>query len=165
MRRETKRSGNANCSRFSREKKRAFTLVELLAALTILAVFAGALSTIPVNRRSPEKEAEHLARWLTHLTVMSNRSGRPFRIICPGNVALDYVEASWQHPTKKETHFSSGGATFTGYRGRTLDCIYSPQWGTLTPTATIKVTLDKKEHYVIVSQHGKVRTSKTPPPE
>ena len=157
------RNGEARRSRFFRERKRAFTLVELLAAMMVLGIFAFSLSAFPKNRQSPEKEAEHLARWLTHLTALSNRSGRPFTIVCPGNVTRSYIEAFWQNPQGKENYTSAYGCGFTAYRGNTIDCIYTPQWGTLTPTATIKVTAGRVEHYVIVSQHGKVRTSNTPP--
>ena len=159
------RNGGADRPRFFLKKKRAFTLIEVLAAVIVLAVLAGALSAVPQNRRTPEKEAEDLARWLTRLTVLSNRSGRPFTILCPGNVSNNYVEAFWKNPQKKETYSSAWGCDFSGYRGRTIDSVYTPQWGTLTPTATIKVTRGRAEHYVIISQHGRVRTSKTPPPE
>ena len=145
--------------------RRGYTLVETLMVMLIIGVLAS--TSVVVYRslllpQSPEKEAQKLSRWLTNLATISNRTGRPFLLNCPGNVTRDYVEAIWQNPLKKETYTSTYGCTFSRYGGSNVESLYSPQWSALVPTITIKVSCNKAEHYVIVSQHGRARTDKRP---
>ena len=142
-----------------------YTLLETLTAIFIIGVFAGTFAVFyrgVAPNDSPEKEAQKLANWLTNLVTISNRTGRPFALICPGNVMLDYIGAEWRNPLKKDTYTSAYGCKFNRYNSHISDSTYSPQWSSLTPTITIKVSRGKAEHYVIVSQHGRVRTNKRP---
>jgi prepilin-type N-terminal cleavage/methylation domain-containing protein len=143
-----------------------YTLVEMLIVMLIIGVFTSSFAVFyrsHAPNQSPEKEAKKLARWLTNLATISNRSGRPFKLLCPGNVTRDYIEAEWQNPLKKNTYAAAYDCRFNRYGGSSVESFYSPQWGTLTPTITIKVSRGNAEHYVIVSQHGRVRTDVRPP--
>ena len=135
-------------------------------AMLIIGILAGASAAFYRGSHNPdqssEKEAKKLSRWLTNLATIANRSGRPFSLNCPGNVTRDYIEAMWQNPLKKDTYTSAYGCGFSRYGGSNVESLYSPQWSAMVPTITIKVTRKKAEHYVIVSQHGRVRTSKNP---
>ena len=142
-----------------------YTLVETLMVMLIIGVLAGTLTAFyrkPPSAQSPEKEAQKLSRWLTNLATISNRTGRSFSLVCPGNATRDYVEAVWNNPPKKDTYTSAYGCKFNRYGGANVESLYSPQWSALVPTITIKVSRGKAEHYVIVSQHGRVRTDKRP---
>ena len=142
-----------------------YTLIETLTAIFIVGVFAGTFIVFyrgVSSNDSPEKEAQKLANWLTNLVTISNRTGRPFRLNCPGNVTREYIEAIWESPSKKDTYTSAYGCKFNRYRGNDQESRYTPQWSALTPTITIKMSRGKAEHYVIVSQHGRVRTNKLP---
>ena len=143
-----------------------YTLVEALTVITIIGVLAGTLTVVyrglPGSGQSPEKEAKKLSHWLTNLVTISNRSGRPFALICPGNVKRDYIEANWRNPSKKDTYTSAYGCKFNRYGGSNVESLYSPQWSAMAPTITIKVSRGNAEYYVIISQHGRVRTNKHP---
>jgi hypothetical protein len=113
--------------------------------------------------RSPEKEARSLARWFSGLVTRSNRSGRSFEFFCPGNEARNVVEAMWLNPVEKETYTSLYGCKFLRYQSNRAESAYSPQWNTLVPTATIKVSRERAEYFVVISQRGRARTSPRPP--
>ena len=143
-----------------------FTLVELLAVMLVIGVLAGTFTVFYTNSTNPnqstEKEAQKLASWLTNLATISNRTGRPFSLNCPSNVVRNYIEANWQNPSKKDIYTSAYGCKFNRYGSSNADSLYSPQWSAMVPTITIKVSRERAEHYVIVSQHGRVRTNKKP---
>jgi hypothetical protein len=145
----------------------AFTLAESLTVLVVLFVLLSASFVVRgVRGADPEKEARSLARWLSGVMTASNRSGRSFTLRCAGNVARKTVEAVWQRPAETKTYASLYGCVFKRYNSAVSDSVYSPQWNTLTPAATIKVQDaddEGKTHFVIVSQHGGVRTSTSPP--
>ncbi|MDR1377158.1 MAG: type II secretion system GspH family protein [Synergistaceae bacterium] len=145
--------------------KRAFTLVEVLLTIVILSFSAGTIglvrSAFETNGDLPRKEAQRLAQWLANIMTISNRSGRSFSLICPGNVTEKFIEAEWQNPLRKETYTSLYGCGFIR-ESSVSRSIYSPQWNSLVPTVTIKVSRGRAQHYVIVSQHGRVRTTPTP---
>ena len=143
-----------------------YTLVEALTVMTIIGVLAGTLAVVysglPGSEQSTEKEAKKLSYWLTNLVTISNRSGRPFRLVCPGNVRRDYIEVERLNPFKKDKYTSAYDCKFSRYGGNNVDSHYSPQWSAMVPTITIKVSRENAEHYVIISQHGRVRTNKHP---
>jgi len=143
-----------------------YTLIEMLTAMLIAGVLASVFTVfyrgLPAPNQSPEKEAQKLSRWLTNLVTISNRSGRPFSLNCPGNATRGFIEATWQSPLKKDTYTSAYGCKFNRYTGNNVDSLYVPQWSAMVPTITIKVSRERAEHYVIVSQHGRVRANKLP---
>jgi type II secretory pathway pseudopilin PulG len=137
-----------------------------LACLIVVAILAGAL--VPAWRgalagASPEKEAQSLARWFSSLTTRSNRSGRTFRLICPGTPKQNFIEAEWENPLEKEKYTSLYDYGFNRYQSNNTDSFYSPQWNSLIPTATIKVSRGQAECFVVISQHARARISPSPP--
>ena len=157
--------GNARHRRFPFSRP-GYTLVEALVVMSIIGVFAGTFTTFYKGyspAQSPEKEARKLSRWLTNLATISNRTGRPFWLNCPGSVTRDYIEAIWQNPLKKDTYVTTYGCGFRRHGGNNVESLYSPQWTAMVPTITIEVSRGNARHYVIVSQNGRVRTSNRPP--
>ncbi|MDR1378891.1 MAG: hypothetical protein LBJ36_07545 [Synergistaceae bacterium] len=146
---------------------RAFSLVEILFAMLLLTFSASSLWMVrhafQDDKVFVEKEAQALARWITNRFTLSNRSGRPFGLSCPFDRASDTVKAMWQNPLREEKYNSLYQCQFIRYQGSVVESLYSPQWNTLVPTATLKVSRGRAEHYVIVSQRGRARTSKMPP--
>jgi prepilin-type N-terminal cleavage/methylation domain-containing protein len=150
-----------------RRPRRAFTLVEVLVTVVVLSVLAGTIglvrSAFETDGDLPRKEALKLAQWLTNIMTISNRSGRSFSLICPGGVTQGFIKAEWQNPLRQETYSSLYGCGFSRYQGSaTSNSLYSPQWNSLVPTITIKVSRGRAQYYVIVSQHGRVRTAPKP---
>jgi hypothetical protein len=136
--------------------------------LTVLAILAGTLTlawkTTAELWNTPEREAQSLAAWMSGLVTRSNRSGRPFEIVCSGSVTRNIIEAFWQNPIEKETYRSLRGCDFIRYQSVSVRSLYTPQWNALVPTITVKVSRRRqKESFVIVSQHGRVRISSVPP--
>ena len=140
----------------------------MLTVILIIGILAGTSSFVygglADQSQSPEKEAQRLARWLTNLATISNRTGRSFRLYCPGNnIKRSFVEATWLNPMQKDVYNSAYDCQFTRFSSANADSTYSPQWNALVPTLTVEVSLGKARHYVIVSQSGRVRTSASPP--
>jgi len=143
-----------------------YTLAETLIVILILGILAGSSVVIyrGVNQsRASEREAQRLARWLNNVITVSNRTGRAFRLNVPGNVMRDYIEVTWQNPLSRVTYTSIYGNMFTRQGGASVESLYSPQWNALVPTITIRVSRGNAAHFVIVSQSGRVRTSRSPP--
>jgi prepilin-type N-terminal cleavage/methylation domain-containing protein len=144
----------------------AFTLVEVLATVAILAFFAGTIGIVrgafQLDGEMPRREALKLEHWLNNLMTISNRSGRSFSLICPGNAPDGSIQAEWQNPLRKDTYTSLYGCRFVRYQGSAPVSLYSPQWNAWVPTITIKVSRGRAEYYVVVSQHGRVRTAPKP---
>jgi prepilin-type N-terminal cleavage/methylation domain-containing protein len=145
---------------------RAFTLIEVLAAMVIIAISAGSIglarSAFETDGTLARLEALKLSQWLTNRMTASNRSGRPFSLVCPGNVPENFVLAEWQNPLQTGTYTSLYGCGFIRYQGSAPRSLYSPQWNSLVPTITIKVSRSRAEYFVVVSQHGRVRTTPKP---
>jgi hypothetical protein len=135
--------------------------------LVVFSILAGTIvlgwGGAAANRALPEKEAQALARWFSGLVTRSNYSGRSFEFICPGDRTRDFVEAEWQDTLEKEAYRSLYGCKFIRYQNSLPESFYSPQWNALVPAATIKVSRERAEHFVIISQHGRARTSTSPP--
>jgi prepilin-type N-terminal cleavage/methylation domain-containing protein len=148
------------------KNSRAFTLVEVLVSVIIFAFFAGtvslARSAFENDGALPQQEARRLGQWLTNVMTISNRSGRPFSLVCPGNLTESFIQVEWENPLQTKTYTSLYGCRFVRYQGTSPKSHYVPQWNTLTPTATIKVSRGRAEHYVVISQHGRVRTATKP---
>jgi hypothetical protein len=107
---------------------------------------------------------------MTNLMTVSNRSGLSVTFRCSSNLEWNFVEAEmWLTSSGKKTyiHTSVYGRVFARYLGisgsGTVESRYSPQWNALVPTLTIGTRQGQVDHYVIVSQHGRVRASANPP--
>lgn len=137
-----------------------------MATTVIIAFCAGSIglvrSAFETDSGLPRQEALKLSQWLTNMMTISNRSGRSFALICPGNVTEKFIEAEWLNPTRKEAYVSLYGCRFKRYQGTAPRSLYSPQWNSLVPTITIEVSRGRIAHYVVISQHGRVRTTPKP---
>ncbi|MDR3230271.1 MAG: prepilin-type N-terminal cleavage/methylation domain-containing protein [Synergistaceae bacterium] len=150
----------------------AFTLLELLATLAVIAALTGAAGLMPTllslkSPGNPRTEAQHLGRWLTDAMTISNRTGRAFRLFCPGNSPqpASVIVIEWENPVERKAYTPIGDCRFIRWQDSTPTSVYTPQWNTLSPALSIKVVNDRaEEYYTIVSVYGRVRTNRLPPP-
>jgi hypothetical protein len=156
-------------SRFGRKKVSltAFSLVEVLLVTLLLTFFTGSFYVTHYAFQDDnvlvKREAQEVARWLTNRFTLSNRSGRFFSLYCHASYVSDTIKVTWQHPLQEEKYEPFYQCRFVRYKNTATESLYSPQWNALVPTATIKVSRGRAEHYVIISQRGRVRTDKIPP--
>ena len=78
------------------------------------------------------------------------------------------LQLRWMHSGETETFPASSGFRFQLVRHGMFapESVYSSQWGTLTPAATIRITSERstETYYLILSGYGRVRTAADPPP-
>jgi hypothetical protein len=92
----------------------------------------------------------------------ANLSRRSFSLICSPNARTNVISVEWHFPTETEKYVVAYGCLFNRYNSVKAESKYAPQWNSLTPAATIKVSRGKEEHYVIISGAARARTHKTP---
>lgn len=148
--------------------KSAFTLMELLVVLVILGLLGGAVTVIPWGRSSPAREADRALRWMLRALTKANRTGRSFALGTGFGVSEGTLQLCWGHSGDTEAFPASSGFRFRLVRHGMFapESVYSPQWGTFTPAATIRIASERstETHYLILSGYGRVRTAAAPPP-
>lgn len=148
-------------------RRSAFSLTELLVVLLILGMLGGGLSLRSWARPSPEKEADRAMRWVLRALTLSNHTGRPFTLLLDERASKP-LSLTWKDSGRIEAFPASPEFRFRLLRQGTFDnkSVYDPQWGTLTPAATIRISApqDGGRHYLILSGYGRVRTNTDPPP-
>lgn len=146
----------------------AFTLAEVLVVLAILGLMAGAAAAINWNRASPEREAGRAMHWILRSLTKANRTGRSFTLRIRAGASSETLALKWKDDPDEETFPAAPGLRFQLVRHSAFapESIYSPQWGTFTPAATVRITAPRgaNPHYLILSGYGRVRTASSPPP-
>ena len=146
----------------------AFTLTEVLVVLLILGLMAGAATTINWSRASPEREAGRAMRWILRSLTKANRTGRSFTLWLSVGTSAETLALRWRNAPDVETFPAAPGLRFQLVRHSAFapESVYSPQWGTFTPAATVRITASRgaTPHYLILSGYGRVRIASSPPP-
>ncbi|GHS89699.1 hypothetical protein AGMMS49957_13470 [Synergistales bacterium] len=150
----------------SKTSRRAgFTFAEVLISLIVLSViYASSLfSANSFGGANPEKEAKSLAQWFSGLVAKANLSKRSFDLICPNGAKTNVIRVEWHFPTETEKYTAVFNCLFNRYESVGYRSRYTPQWNSLTPAATIKVSAPGvRDHYVIISGTARARTNKSP---
>ncbi|GHV37387.1 hypothetical protein FACS1894187_13960 [Synergistales bacterium] len=136
----------------------------MLITLIVLSVIYGAflLSAGSFGGKGPEKEAARFARWFSGLVAKANLSKRSFKLICSPSVRTNVINVEWQFPTESEKYTAAYDCAFMRYDSVVYESVYTPQWNSLTPAATIKVSRGREIHYIIISELARARTNKSP---
>ena len=146
----------------------AFTLTEVLVVLLILGLMAGGAATINWGRASPEREAGRLMRWVLRSLTKANRTGRSFTLRLSAGTSSETLALRWRDDPVVEMFPAAPGFRFQLVRHSSFapESVYSPQWGTFTPAATVRITAlqGARPHYLILSGYGRVRIASSPPP-
>ena len=145
----------------------AFSLIEVLVVMLILAVIGAASFTVVMRRPSAKYEAEQAMRWLYSILARSDSRGVSFALRLDSSALHPGLTADWENKGVNVDRWDAGEGcrlkrVFSG--GGTSAIMYSPQWGTFTPALTVEVTGGRGDvYYLIVSGQGRLRISETPP--
>lgn len=164
-------NGRTCCVHFA-ESKLGFSLIELVFAISLLALLTS-MSIVPQTQSKEQKaveEANNLADWLEKAFIRSNITKQRFRIIGMNSLSPDFY-TSWitASSTVNEIYKSNGLALFSVPSGGLLE--YNPLVNFLDGQLgmTIRVYTDADQarssvlRYIIISRFGRVRVSKYPP--
>ena len=151
-----------------RPRRAAFTLAEILIVLMIMGMLGGTWAAVGAwGRQTAAREADRAMRWLYGVLLRADNRGRSFYL----SVTSSYLMVTWLAPHATERLEASEGCSFErragpDWRGGAYDTetVYSAQWGTFTPSMTVRVTdAHSGVHYLILSGQGRARTSDEPP--
>lgn len=151
--------------------KKAFTLVELLIAILIIAASWSIAATLTPKGQTAKREAERLAMLLEKTMAQAIRTHVGFALIFDSNhsekITIRQGKASNALEAESEFIVASEGCSFDRKNSnnelqKTL--YYSAVHGTMSPGVTIQINnAPEPPHYVIISGQGRVRMSATPP--
>ena len=152
-------------------KKRAFTLIELVIALFIMSVvFAMSYSFVwPTLKKLTDPryelvvagEVNDTAVWLQSAIMRSLGTGNDFTLTVENQEPKDFLEIKWKASGKSEK-WSSNRITFRSLNYDSKNCTYTSGFQKLTPAITIQVHYGdgKKERTnwrISISAYGYVR--------
>lgn len=157
--------------------ERGFSLVEILVALTILAILGGCvfISAGKLLRRyadplSPERIEGEVARtvaWIDDLFDRARLSERNFSLIVSPITPSDFFVVVWQNSEGSEEWRSDNIGLRVYSSSSSPSGIFRYNWRTqtLTPALTLRVFQQKNHRYIgtkwfiIISAYGMVRSS------
>ena len=153
-------------------KRNGLLMVELIIAMTIIAVMAGAV-TLSFSRygMTAKREAERIFAKLNSLIIKADKTKTHFGI----KVDSSKIEIAWnskytnlfQKADKfKEIINASNGCSYSWNRNQGSSISYSYITNVFSPGATIAVKCKEEYYYVVIAAvGGRIRLSTTHPSE
>ena len=148
-----------------RNKRHAFTMIELITACVILAAITAILVNTRMANQTAEREAKKVSEWINKLTQKSNRNHQAFRLWLDSENNI--MKMHWNNELTTlekvdESLNATSGCKYSPYTSISsfvynLDNKYAPS-GTITITGS-----DESKYYLILSPRGRARISKFPP--
>ena len=148
-----------------RNKRHAFTMIELITACVLLTMITAILINTKMVNQTAEREAKKILEWINKLTQKSNRDHQAFTLWIDS--ANNIMKMHWNNElttidTIDESLNATSGCKYSPHKSissfvYTLNNNYSP-FGTITITGT-----DGSKYYLIFSKRGRARISKFPP--
>ena len=143
--------------------ERAFTLIEVLVVMAVLAVIGAAGFGVVTWRPTARREAESAMSWLYGILARSDRSGVSFDLKVEAGAQNGGLVAVWGRKSLGSDRWDAGEgcALRRVFSGSGTNLIhYSPQWGTFTPALTVKMTGGGGDVcYLVISGQGRLRVS------
>ncbi len=128
-----------------RNRKRAYSMVELMLCLLLWAAFAGAVLTtfLPSymeerNRQVALREAENITRWIQRTLIKACIERRSFRIKYHTG-RQDFIRILWFNPNRNETYNTRGRCWVKVDSKASITPAYTPAWHTMTPAVTFNI--------------------------
>lgn len=152
-------------------QKRGLTLVELLIVIFIFASSFGcfALALGAVDELFALIELKKAHTWLQRTFIEACQTGRPFILkYTTRSASASKLYVQWLDTLEEDVFDSCKGCYFRGMSASESYSVYSPQWHTLTPGVTIKVTNGSKVSskslgYIVISPYCYITVRKDPP--
>ena len=144
-----------------RNKRRAFTMIELITACVILAAITAILVNTRMANQTAEREARKIFEWINKLTQKSNRIHQAFTLWIDSENNI--MKMHWNNELTTlnkvdESLNATSGCKYSPYKNISsfvynLNNKYSPS-GTITITGS-----DGSKYYVVLSPQGRARIS------
>jgi len=156
-------------------QRKAFTLVELIVVLSIMAILAGSLSMASLagvmQKGSPQsiaRESDDLARWINSRMYRATLEKRSFSFrSLPCSTPVQWIIIRWADTGELEKFDSQGNCYFTIRGSAVTNAVYNPYFHTVTPGFTLKVVESPSRtaalKYIRVSVYGRVSVTDDPP--
>jgi len=147
------------------------TLVELLI---VIFIFASGFGCFALAFRAADDffaiiELKKAHAWLQGTFIEACQTGRPFMLkYTTRSASTSKLYVQWLDTLEEDVFDSCGGCYFRGMSASESFSVYSPQWHTLSPGVTIKVTNGSKGSakslgYIIISPYCCITVRKHPP--
>jgi len=154
-------------------KRRGFTLAELMSVLLIFLLVGGGISAAMVSswlgNPSEEvviREGKWAAHWMQRMFYKAMVSRRSFIFRLSPSVPQQKLKIIWEDNTT-EVYDGRGRAWFTNRSAVMSNCVFSPQWNTVSPAFTIEVGSSPKKRkplrYIVVTPYCRVAYRDNPP--
>ncbi|AER66258.1 hypothetical protein Tlie_0523 [Thermovirga lienii DSM 17291] len=144
-----------------RQRKRAFSLVELLLCIAMWSVLAGilllSLDVGILTVKSEEavvkpsvalRESKNIYRWLQKVMIKACIERRSFQVKYYSGYR-DFIRIQWFDPLETETYRTEGRCWVAFESSKNLFYSYAPAWHTMTPAFTLKISNGQKNGQVV----------------
>ena len=158
-------------------RRNAFTLTEVVIAILVLGIMAGAMSLSPgSSKQTGKREAERIVTQLYRLIETANRKHVSFKVLFTGSEQTESVPVEWQTPTTSKFHHIgydrelklSDRCSVQNLNKMSSVSRHNLVYGIgsnsfLPPSMTLKVKgQDKSVHYILIYVPGtRIRLSDT----
>ena len=156
-------------------RRNAFTLTEIVIAILVLGIMAGAMTLNSGSaKQTAKREADRIVMQLYRLIETANRKHVSFKVLFDGTEQKDYVRIEWQTPTTSD-FYNTGYTELNITKGCSIQNLNNTKMdqsalvynlkdnGFLPPSMTLQVKApDESVHYIIIYVPGtRIRTSDT----
>ena len=147
-------------------QRKAFTLIELIVVLAIIAILAASLSlgSLPEmmekgSLQSIARESTDLARWINTRMYRATLEKRSFSFrSLPCSTPVPWIIIRWADTGELEKYDTQGNGYFTVRGSAVTNAVYNPYFHTVTPGFTLKVVQSPSKttalKYLRVSVYG-----------
>ena len=139
------------------KSKNAFTLVELLIAIVIIAASFTLVSTIKPQGQTAKREAERLVMLLEKTMAQAERTHADFDLIFDSSGTMDTIYIERGKENSKDVFIKASEGCSFKVDSSTQNRVYSAEHGTLSPGLTITVNGSDGSVNISIPGQGEVK--------